>query len=318
MIQFDFVGVDVSKDKFDAALLFDDKNLHKIFDNSITGFKLFNTWLKKHSQNPWVCMEATGHYSEHLANFLLQKKIRVSVVNPLQIKHFLKAKLTRNKNDKVDALGIGSYCKTMRPNLYQAVSSSQKELRELVQLIEMLKNQLQQLKNQLSSLQSTSAKQAIKIAIKDLEKRIASLEKKVDQKVEQNEHFSSTVELITSIKGLGKWSACALLAYLPDIALFDTPKQLAAFIGVSPRQKQSGKFVGKTCLSKFGNPKLRKILYMPALTLKRCNTALKPFVTRLENKKLKPKAIVGALMRKLVHILFGILKSRQPFNPCLV
>ena len=99
-----------------------------------------------------------------------------------------------------------------------------------------------------------------------------------------------------------------MLAYLPDISHFKNAKQLAAFIGVSPRQRESGQFVGKTCLSKFGNSKLRAVLFMPALTLKKSTSFLKPFIQRLEKNGLKPKAIVGALMRKLVHIVFGVLE----------
>jgi transposase len=321
MIKDVFVGIDVSKDKFDTTLLLEAKNVHKVFENSPSGFKKLLAWLLKHQVSKsslWVCMEATGHYSELLANFLLTESIRVSVVNPLQIKHFLKAKLTRNKNDKVDSNGIAEFAKVMRPPFYVAIPANKKELREKIQLVDTLKNQVQQLKNQLSSIQSSSVKESLEKAIADLEKHIKLLEEEIGKNVDQEEQFSSFVNLIISIKGFGKTSAYRLLAYLPDLALFEKPKQLAAFIGVSPKQKESGKFIGKTCLSKFGNPRLRKTLYMPALSVKQFNTAFKPFINSLEKKGLKPKAIVGALMRKLVHIIFGMVKSQKPFDPKLV
>ncbi|CAN5284753.1 hypothetical protein BH10PSE19_BH10PSE19_14730 [soil metagenome] len=100
----------------------------------------------------------------------------------------------------------------------------------------------------------------------------------------QDEKWQRVVDLLLGIKGVGKLSAYRLLAYLPDINLFKNAKQLAAFIGVSPKQKESGKYTGKTQLSKLGNPRLRNILYMPALSIKRHNEAFSSFVTRLENK----------------------------------
>ena len=113
-------------------------------------------------------------------------------------------------------------------------------------------------------------------------------------------------------------SAIQFLVNIPDIDDFEKAKQLAAFIGVSPQQNESGKFKGQTKMSKYGHDSLRKLLYMPALSAKNTNEHLKPFVSRLKNKGMTPKAIVGAVMRKLVYIIFGILKSNKPFNPALV
>ena len=99
MNQCDFVGVDISKLKFDAQILINDKSHHRVFENNLSGCKAFLAWVNKYSQNAWVCLEATGHYSELLAEFLHTQKVNVSVINPFQIKHFAKAKLNRNKTD---------------------------------------------------------------------------------------------------------------------------------------------------------------------------------------------------------------------------
>ena len=141
---------------------------------------------------------------------------------------------------------------------------------------------------------------------------------KIKEIVENCKSLASIVELLVTIKGIGELSAFHLIAYLPDLQQFNSAKQLAAFIGVTPRQNMSGKFQGKTYMSKFGHARLRKALYMPALSAKRYNKHLSPFVKRLEKSGLKPKAIVGALMRKLVHIIFGMIKSGESFNPALV
>jgi len=318
MTQFQFIGVDIAKAKFDVALLTDKHPQQAVFDNNLAGFKLFLKWLKKHSQQPWVCMEATGHYSELLAEFLAQAAIKVSVVNPLQIKYFAKATLTRNKNDILDARVIAQYCANMQPRVFKPRSKQQKNIRELIQLLDTVKNQKVLFENQKESIQSPTARKEILLIIQQLSRRIQRILVKIENLVQNDKQMKHKVTLLTSIKGIGPLTAYRILAYLPDLNQFNNAKQLAAFVGVSPKQKQSGQFVGKTCLSKFGHARLRNAFYMPALVAKNHNQALRPFTQRLENNGLAPKAIVGAMMRKLVHIVFGVLKSNSPFNPALV
>ncbi len=320
MTTFQFIGVDIAKDKFDVALLRDNvKPLHKIFSGNASGYKKFLHWLHKHSiKQPWVCLEATGHYSELLAEFLYEHQVQVSVVNPFQIKQFAKLKLTRNKNDILDARIIAEYATQWKPRAFIPRPPQQKQLRELIQLLETLKKQRVQLQNQLTSVQDSVAKKIFKQQIKTLTRQIQSLETKIKCLAKADNDLSEKITALTEIKGIGELSALSILAYLPDISQFQNAKQLAAFIGVAPRQNQSGKFTGASYMSKLGNPRLRRAFYMPALSAKRHNEHLQPFVQRLEKNGLKPKAIVGAVMRKLVHIIFGMFKSHQPFNPALV
>ena len=314
-----FIGVDVAKDKFDVCWVKEDNSLlQKMFTNTHCGFKEFTTWIKKQSHNPWVCMEATGHYSEILADFLVSQDVKVSVVNPVQIKYFAKVKLSRNKNDKVDAKIIAEYGKLMNLRLFEPRSSEQKYIRELIQLEDTLRTQRTQLKLQQGCAQSKEIKKEFEKTLRMLDKRLETLAKLIQSTIAVHTQWHELVKLITSIKGFGELSAYRLLAYLPDLTLFKNAKQLAAFIGVSPKQKESGKYAGQTQLSKLGNARLRNILYMPALNAKRHNEALQPFVKRLENNGLTPKAIVGAVMRKLVHIIYGMFKTKSCFNPNLV
>lgn len=318
MINYESVGIDVAKDKFDVCILKENGTSHKIFANTQVGFNKLVVWLNKSCKNLWICMEATGHYSELLADFLVNKGIKVSVVNPVQIKYFSRVKLSRNKNDKVDARIIAEYCQIMRPRIFVPRTDEQKYIRELIQLEDTVKIQRSQLQNQLSCSQSSAIKKSFNKVINALDKQLKKLSMEIQLHIEKNERWNNLVNLLTSIKGFGKLSAYRFLAYLPDIRLFKNAKQLAAFIGVSPKQKESGKYAGKTKLSKLGNPRLRNILYMPALSAKRFNEPLKGFVSRLENSGLAPKAILCAVMRKLVHIIFGMIKTNSFFNPKLV
>lgn len=317
MSELDFIGIDVAKDKLDVVLLKNDKSYKKQVDNKQTGFVKLLTWINKQSKNPFVCLEATGIYSEGVAEYLARKKIQVSVVNPLQIKHFAKLMLARNKNDSLDARLIALYAQKMSPALFKPRSKQQKQLRELVQLTSTLKEQKEQLKNQLSTAQSSEGKKYYKQVIKKLERQIASLQGKKKALMKADEKLKAKVDLLIEIKGMGVESALKILAYLPEIDHFGSAKALAAYIGLSPKQRESGKYKGKTCLSKQGNSKLRAAFYMPALSAKNHSEALAPFVNRLKAKGMAAKAIVGAVMRKLAHILYGMLKHGTAFNGAL-
>jgi len=314
MSTYHFVGVDIAKDEFVASQMVKNKSKQRSFDNSLSGFKAFLGWIQKTAEQPWACMEATGHYGEALAEFLHQKNMHVSVVNPMQIKTFARMMLKRNKNDFIDAQTIREYAEKMKPRFFQPRPPKQKEIRELIQLLDTLKEQSAQLKNKAHAAQHPVAKKEIRMAINAVENRVTRLTQKIKEAASEEPDFKRCVALLLSVKGIGELSAYRLLALLPDIRLFQSPKQLAAFAGVSPQQRESGAWKGKTTLSKCGNASLRKALYMPALSAKRYNITLQPWVNGLQKRGLTPKAIVGAVMRKLIHIIFGILKNNQPFN----
>jgi transposase len=314
MTQYQFVGVDVAKDKFDAALEIKNSCYQECFSNDKKGYLAFSKWLNKHTSQPWVCMEATGHYSELIADYLFSQAVRVSVVNPLQIKSFARASLSRNKTDQLDAQIIGNYCEKMQPRTFTCRSESHKILKDLTNLLDTQKEQQVRLTNQLHSAQSDSAKKIIRKFIKSLENEIMKVEKSIDDVIDKNPTLNENMSLLTSIQGVGKQTAYKVLSHIPDMNCFANAKQFAAFIGISPRQHQSGKFQGKTRISRLGDARLRKVFYMAGLVAKRFNKRLQPFVRRLQANGKAPKAIICAVMRKLAHIVFGVLKNKRPFD----
>ena len=119
------LGIDVSKAKLDVCALFDGKIRKKIVENSASGFKL-HSWLSKNSiENPHICMESTGCYSEGVAEFFHWHGFKVSVVNPLQIKAFRRSKLVRQKTDSVDAQIIAEFCLQNVPKIWNPRSPEQ-------------------------------------------------------------------------------------------------------------------------------------------------------------------------------------------------
>ncbi|MBZ0093397.1 MAG: transposase, partial [Sulfuricellaceae bacterium] len=117
------------------------------------------------------------------------------------------------------------------------------------------------------------------------------------------------------IPGIGEVTVAKVLAYAGNLRRFANGKALAAFIGVSPRLRESGSSVkGRTMISRAGHAALRKALYMPGLVALRHNPVLQIFGGRMKANGLAPKAVVGAAMRKLAHLIYGVVKSGKPFD----
>ena len=124
--------------------------------------------------------------------------------------------------------------------------------------------------------------------------------------------------LITEIKGVGEKLALAITADMPDVSSFQKSGQISAFAGVSPSHFQSGSSVcGKSHISRLGSKSTRKVLYMSALVVKNHNTHFQKFVCKLQKKGKAPKVIIVAIMRKLICVLFGMLKNSSNFDPKL-
>ena len=148
-----------------------------------------------------------------------------------------------------------------------------------------------------------------------LAKQIKGLERGINDHIDHHPDLKHDAELLSSIPGIGDTTVAKVLAYAGDVRRFASAKALAAFVGVTPRQRQSGSSVkGKTMMSRTGHSELRRALYMPGLVARHHNPTLKIFGDRLSTTGLAPKAVVGAVMRKLVHLIYGVIKSGLPFD----
>ena len=315
------VGIDVAKRKFDIALLINNKIKSKVFDNTPAGHKDFSAWLNDRGALPehtHLCMEATGPYSELLATNLVEAGWRVSVVNPARIKGFAQSELARNKTDRADAALLARFCAAMRPALWTPPPVAWRELRGWVDRLQALKEMHQQESNRMEAHQASGQNNLVKdvqIHLDWLAKQIKELERCINDHIDRHPDLKHDTELLNSIPGLGDTTVAKVLAYAGDVRRFSSAKALAAFIGVTPRQRTSGSSVkGKTMMSQTGHGKLRRALYMPGLVARRHNPTLKIFGDRLSTTGLAPKAVIGAVMRKLVHLIYGVVKSGLPFD----
>lgn len=278
-----WVGIDVAKSKLDVAVL-DDRGKIKshVFDNSTKGFEALIAWLRQRGCElalTQVCMEATGPYSEAVATTLSDAGWFVSVVNPSRVKGFAQSEAARNKTDKADAALLA---------------------------------RLQALKE----MQQQEAMQAsIHSHMQWLRENMKELERQITDHIDRHPGLRADVELITSIPGLGNTTAAKVLAYLGDVRRFKSAKALAAFIGVTPRLKESGSSVrGRSMISRSGHATIRYSLYMPAMVALKHNPLIKAFGLRLKGQGLAPKAVISASMHKLVRLIYGVLRSRVMFN----
>ena len=323
-VAINFVGIDVSKRKVDVALLAAGKVKNKTFANDASGHKQLDHWLQDRGVQPvdtHLCMEATGPYSEAIATALADAGWPVSVVNPARVSGFAQSELARNKTDRADAGLLARFCAAMRPEPWTAPSKQLRRLRAWTDRLQALKDDHQRELNRLEAALACGQSDVIGHVQKHmdwLEYEIKALQGDIDDHIDGHPDLKHDAQLLQSIPGIGATTVAKVLAYAGDVRRFEGAKALAAFAGVSPRQRLSGSSVkGRTMMSRSGHADLRKALYMPGLVARRHNPVLKAFGDRLQANGMAPKAVIGAVMRKLTHMIYGVIKSGQPFNPNL-
>lgn len=309
------LGIDIGKQKFDVALLVNGKTKTKAVKNSKEGFATLSAWLEKHDAGRvHACMEATGSYGDELALHLHDAGHTVSIVNPARIKGFAQSELIRTKNDTVDAGVIARFCLAMQPEPWTPLPPATRELQAVVRRIDALINMRTQESNRLD-VSHSHVEPSIKEHLAYLDSEIKKLKAQIRSEINNDPDLKGKKDLLISIPGISDATVAVILAEL-DFAKFDSVKQVVAFIGLAPKETLSGSSVkGKPRICKIGNARLRKSFYMPALVATRFNPIVANFYRRLKESGKNGKVAVCAAMRKLVHIIYGVLKTGKPFNP---
>lgn len=312
------LGIDVSKETLDVALSDGFHLNHDQFSNTQKGHEELDLWLRKQSVlKVHVCLEATGQYGDGVAEYLFAHGFPVSVVNPARIKHYANSKLRRNKTDKADAQLIAEYCIREKPAVWTPPPASFKDLQALVRHLDDLQGAFRQESNRLQSgVHTPFVVNSLVSLCGFLDEQIKQTKKAIQDHIDQHEDLKHMQDLIVTIPGIGKLTAAKLLGEIRSILDFQSARQLAAYAGLTPRNFLSGTSVHKKSrLSKTGNSNLRKALFMPAIVAKSCNPIIHSFCERLSKSGLQPMEVIGAAMRKLLHLVYGVLKSGRPFDP---
>jgi transposase len=313
------LGIDVAKAKLEVVLLAEGSEVVQrgTFDNTLSGYRKLAQWLKQWRAGVvHACLEATGLYGDEVARYLHEAGHTVSVVNPAQIKKYAESQLRRNKTDGLDAALIADFCRKAPPRPWTPPDPAWYELRAMARHLTDLKDMRQQERNRLAAgVKAALVVTTLQRHIAFLDEQIHDLERAIQAFINQHPDLKRQRDLLDSIPGIGHLTAALLLAEIPNIPGFAEASDLVAFAGLNPRLWQSGTLRGHTRLSKIGNPALRRLLYLPALSAQRHNPILAPWAQQLAARGKAKMAIVGAVMRRLLILAYGVLKSGQPFDP---
>ena len=314
------VGIDIAKKTFDVTLLKGDEPAeHGQFSNNQAGHKKFLKWLKRRVpqlERVRAVMEATNIYWEELAEYLHEQGLTVSVVNPAAIKGFAQSQLQRNKTDKVDSRVMAVFGRQTEPTAWQPPQPHQRKLRALVRHKQALVKTRTQQMNRLASCTDEDVKASLQGLVTVLNQQLEQVQHKIKTLINDHDDLRANHRLITSIKGIGDDTASLILAEFYDLEQYASAKTVAADAGVTPAKYQSGISVRrKAKMSRIGKATVRGALFWPAQSAIRWNPLVKALAERLRQRGKPFGVILVAAMRKLLHIIFGVVKNKTPFDP---
>jgi transposase len=318
-----YLGIDVSKAKLDCCLVKQDspdKRKSKVLANSVAGVAELLRWLGKQGaqiDKIHVLLEATGVYHELAATALYDNGLIVSILNPAQVRDFGKGLGVRTKTDAMDSWLLARFGLLQKPAAWQPPPVHVRTLRTLLSRRQALMEDLQRERNRMEKAQATETPELIYQSLQDgiafLERQLAQLQKDMNHHIGQHPDLKQDLALLQSIPAVGPQVSCYLLCVMRSSS-FRRAKQLAAYLGLVPVERLSGTSVhGRAHLSKAGSPRIRAMLYMAAIVGIRHNRQVKALYERLLAKGKCKMAALGAAMRKIVHLCFGVLKNRSPY-----
>jgi transposase len=305
------VGIDVSKDKIDAAIVA--AAAHRSFVNSEQDRQQMLSWLDEHEVEKAV-MEATGGYERPWAKVLQGAGIEVQIVDPRRVRHYAQAAGQQAKNDRLDAEVIALFGEAFADEPGRLHDEEGSELDQLVSGRARLKAMAWQLGNWTEHAPPQQIAEAYQAVAALLEQQIERLDKIIAGKIEQTDRFAERAAIIESVPGLGSGSAAGLIAWLPELGLVDN-KVIAALVGVAPYDNDSGKHRGPRSI-RGGRAKLRQLLYLPTVgAATRHNPVIKAYYDRLIANGKAPKVALVACMRKLIVILNTMIARGEKWDP---
>ena len=304
----DYIGIDVSKDSLDVAVL-GEKAMMQV-PNTKRGFTKLMKQMRE-LKPKLIVVEATGGYEEALVLALYEAGLPVALVSPQRVRQYAKARGLLAKTDKLDAQNLAEYGKNIEPRLFVAKSEQGRRLSRLVarrkQLVEMQKAE----KNRLR-MANAEMKASLQTVIDCLEGEVERLDEEIARFMKAHEEFGEQEKLLCSAKSIGRVTAATLLADLPELGKLDR-KQIAALVGVAPMNQDSGRKRGYR-KTKGGRPEVRSVLYMSALSAIRYNPVIKAQYDQLVKRGQEKKVAITACMRKMLTILNAMLRDQQPFR----
>ena len=267
-----------------------------------------------------VVMEATGNYWMAFAEYLHQAGLVVSVLNPSQAKHFAQARLQRTKTDRVDAWLLREYGRVMEPAAWvppppicQQLQQYLNRRDDLILMHNAERNRLHALKHHPHA--RADLLKPLQTHIASLKQQIKALEQIIQSLLLKHHDWAEAVRRLRTVKGLGYLTIARILTSTHAFARCSTPEEAAAFAGLAPHVRQSGKWKGKSTIGGGGHAALRQALYMAALSASRFNPRLHTFYTQLRQRGKLEKVALCAVARKLLHLAWALVVKQRDFDP---
>lgn len=318
------LGIDVSKKKLDCAFIVNGKTLSKAVQNDKVGYQKLLEWCLKKANCPvdqiYIIVEATSIYHEAVVFFFYELDASVSVVNPSRIKKFAESEGARNKDDKFDAKTIARFGLKMNLRKWRPKLVEYHHFQEMLKRIENLSNEIQREENRLEKLENSVNPSevlwdSIQRHLEFLKAEKERIQQTISEHISLHPKLKRDDELLQSIPGIGPVVASWMNVLLQNGEAFESAKEAAAYTGVTPKNHISGnRVVKKASMSKMGPAIYRQKLYMAAIVAIRYNPDVKELYQRLlANGKNKMQAL-GAAMRKIVHICFGVIHHQVQYQ----
>lgn len=325
------VGIDISFKTFSVCIVtYDDCQKIKVkgskkFTNTKGGFNDFKNWYISKYKQPEIaihfCMEATGVYHENLAHFLHGEGQRVAIILANKARKFLDSLGLKSKNDPIDARGLAQMGAERQLKAWDPPVKFYSELRCLTRHYQALQEMKTVQINMLHALEASAnkaalVKQQLNQIIKAIDKKLIALKKEIKKQIDKDNEIRRKVDQICQIKGIAELTACVIIAETYGFELFNSAKQLISYSGYDVVENQSGNHIGKTRISKKGNSRIRRALFLPAFN------AVCPeqpifynlFTRTFDKHKIKMKSYV-AVQKKLLTTIYALWKNDVCFDP---
>lgn len=290
----DYIGIDVAKDQLDVDL---GGKVHQ-YNNTERGVRAL---LADLPANAHLVVEATGHYHTRLLHVAHDAGVVISVVNPTWIRAFRQSGGKLAKTDVIDPPIITAYARFHRPKPTLASSRNVAQLRQLQGMRDTFISHRVEYQNQLEGLEDRALRRTLRRKIKSLQADCAAIERLMEEIVETDEDLKGKSEVMLANTGVGPQCAHTLLCQMPELGMLDR-KGVAALAGLAPYNNDSGKFQGKRRI-RGGRKKVRKALYMAALSASRYNPAFVKLKAKMKSDGKAGKVILIAIARKLLVVL---------------
>ena len=327
METFHILGLDVSKDQLDTCLIEGKtgQTEEKQIENQGKDIRRFFSSLKRQRgielQDLIVCMEHTGVYNLPMLDFAVKNGLRICIEPALQIKQ--SQGMTRGKNDKVDAKRIAIYALKNRETLKfwkpdRPIIQKLKALLvlrdRLVRVKNILKVPVQQSVGFLDPTLVKSIVSGCKASIKAIHQDINKIETQLKELIREDLEISQQMKYATSVPGVGVMTGLSVIVATGEFQRITDPKKLACYAGVAPFEHSSGKYRGRTRVSKLANMNLKRLLHLGAMTAIQHCPELKAFYERKLEAGKNRMSVLNAVRNKLITRIYACVKNQRYYE----